>query len=595
VQTGQSNPYGYETATVNFPLNTRVFDFETSGYTLATQSTNPASGFSWANPDPSAAAVTENTTVPSVYYPYVGYRRGSTGNQGMAMANALQVATGRDVYIVSICLGGAPISLWETGGSIKALLESFVPYILANTPALAGMAGPDIVLWGQSETNAIPTDPAFKQPLAYKDAWLAVRTSSYGLWSDLTTSRWFITEATQAANWTSTNTGYPWRWEGLNAVDRYTDEKVRLVSSIGLEVGTGSPVFEVHYTGNGNNQYGERLAKVALGITPAQGMQSQELRRELQPVLGGTLDANSKAITSIANISLVGAATTYTAAADPVIAALASHTYDFASANPPSLIKYAGTHTLANTGAVLGNSVFDIQPIITNITGEANVISAWSTLYLAVGFVSAGQTVTMGAENDIVSAPSFSATGGGLLGVTAQTGFYSAPSVGQGATLTSRVAFSAGPPALSGTGAVTKQAGFASWIGTGATNSTHVLMGTNTIPTGNYGVYQSTAQANRWNGSHYLKYVTKTAAYTASSATDHIIHFTSGTGNLTLPAITAANQGWQVIVRNDRATTVNITVTGSDAIGPAVNVAAGGCSCWVSNGVAGTGTWWQLW
>jgi hypothetical protein len=68
--------------------------------------------------------------------------------------------------------------------------------------------------------------------------------------------------------------------------------------------GNGVGVLDVHYSGNGNNQYGERIAKAILGEVTAMSPASQELQRETLPILGGNLNTNGK--------SLVNGSLTYT-------------------------------------------------------------------------------------------------------------------------------------------------------------------------------------------------------------------------------------------------------------------------------------------
>jgi hypothetical protein len=310
LSTGQSNPQGYEPATVQFPVNANVFDYETAVGASGAQSTNPFN-FSWRNPNPSETAINDPPLGGLVGY--VGYMRGNTGHQAMACANALQVATGRDVYVLSICQGAAGIRWWEAGplGVVKALLESFVPYVLANTPALANISSPDVLMWGQSETNADPyftpfdgpQGSAYLPPKDYVTRWQAVQESGYI--EDFPTTGWrskdtltMLTEPTQKVNWGPRDTpGTEYRWDGMNAVARYTSDATKLVSSMHLPLdANGVGTADVHYSGNGNNQYGERIAKAILGEVTAMSPASQELQRETLPILGGNLNTNGKSL-----------------------------------------------------------------------------------------------------------------------------------------------------------------------------------------------------------------------------------------------------------------------------------------------------------
>jgi hypothetical protein len=281
----------------------------------------------------------------------------------MACANALQVATGRDVYVLSICQGAAGIRWWEAGAYpyIKDLLESFVPYVLANTPALANISSPDVLMWGQSETNADPyftpfdagasAGDVYLAPKAYFARWQAVQESGYI--EDYPSTGWrrkdtptFLTEPTQKANWGPRDTaGTEYRWDGMNAVARYTSDATKLVSSMHLPLdGNGVGVLDVHYSGNGNNQYGERIAKAILGKVTAMSPASQELQRETLPILGGNLNTDGK--------SLVNGSLTYTMPASTGTLAITDDVSGLLPADAAGALTNNGSGTLTWTPAV---------------------------------------------------------------------------------------------------------------------------------------------------------------------------------------------------------------------------------------------------
>jgi len=280
--TGQSNVQGLSAATTQFidsgdPEYAHVWDFETiNPYTGTNQVTDPTL-FSWQHPDPAAAAVTDKG-----FSPYIGYQRGGTGHVAYSAAYELYRITGRDVYVLTIGLGGAAIKYWQAGiPLVKNLLETFVPYVLANTAALADVTAPDTIIWGQSEGNALRTAVPFYEdyliPRDYKDEWISVRESSFGIWSDEDISKWYLMEATQYANWTGTPFGvpgdvsydYPFLWTGLNAVDTATDGNVKLVQSNRITWETTGSAAYIHYDGDGLNKYGRRLASVIMSAVPA--------------------------------------------------------------------------------------------------------------------------------------------------------------------------------------------------------------------------------------------------------------------------------------------------------------------------------------
>ena len=310
LSTGQSNPQGYETANTQFPVNPNVFDFETAIGATGAQSTDPTD-FSWRTPNPSEALVTD--PVGHGVVGYVGYMRGNTGNQAMSCANALQVATGRDVYVLSVCQGAAGIQYWETGanGYIKDLLESFVPHVLGTTE-LSALTEPDLIMWGQSETNADPlwdSGLQYTLPKDYLPRWLAVQESGYI--EDYPSTGWrrqdtptYLTEATQKVNWGPRDTAdTEYLWEGMNVVARYTSDNTVLVNSVGLPLLNGGVgVDDVHYSGDGNNEYGIRIANVALGRSAVATDPNMELERELAPKLGGQLECEGYSINGAATV-----------------------------------------------------------------------------------------------------------------------------------------------------------------------------------------------------------------------------------------------------------------------------------------------------
>ena len=336
LQTGQSNPQGLELATVQFPVNNRVFDFSTAPTLSVQQTQNPASpDFDWrAGPNP---AIDKKSDWQTALEPYVGYLGGSTGNQVYAMADEIQKALDCDVYVLNISYGGVGIEWWEPGYTpawggalVSDLLDTFVPHCLGTTE-LTGVSYPDIVSWGQSESNAYST--LYCTPKEYKDRWLAVHElGQTNGWWDKDKSLFFLTEATEWVNWTGTTGGdppweYPWKWDGIDYVARYTGPNVQMVPSIGIEHGdnaTGGAIQAgaaanttftpyVHYTGNGNNAYGRRIADVALGRMLPQSDSAVILERDRTPQLNGNLVGDGYTITGLGGLTVASGGATITA------------------------------------------------------------------------------------------------------------------------------------------------------------------------------------------------------------------------------------------------------------------------------------------
>ena len=330
IQTGQSNPQGYEVrsvaATVDSWYNPRVWDYadrttdpQVTGFVnngIDDYPSGPSSsGWGWRNPNPTDTAVT-NFSVSG----YIGYMGGNTGNQVYAMANEIQLATNKDVYVLSVCQGAAGIQWWESTAGLPdfaAILTAFSAYILAGSTGVdfQSKIGPDIVTWGQSETNADPNWASgieYLQPAAWAAKVLAVfaQGKSTG-WIKDGYTKIYLTEPTQAANWVRPVS--PYRWEGCQTLNRLSGDDVTLVSSMGIPDGDNIggpasllniPAPDVHFTGLGNDEYGRRIADVILGRSTAKSFGNQELYRELLPKLGGNLDVDGK--------SLVNGSYTYT-------------------------------------------------------------------------------------------------------------------------------------------------------------------------------------------------------------------------------------------------------------------------------------------
>jgi len=324
IQTGQSNPQGYEvrsvSATTDSWYNTRVWDYADRSTSPQDTSDPSASGWGWRNPNPSDTAIV-NAAFAAGYFGYMG---GNTGNQVYAMANEIQLATNKDVYVLSLCQGAADISFWESlvgAPDYVGFLTAFSAYILAGSTGITfEQDGPEVLTWGQSESNADPlwqSGAVYLQPAAWATRALAVfaRGKTSG-WIKDGYTKIFLTEPTQAANWDSATT--PYRWEGCQALNRMSGDDVALVSSMGLPTGDGvtGPLSinglggslgrcpTVHFTGLGNDAYGRRIADVILGRSAHKSFPNQQLYRELLPVLGGNLDVNGK--------SLVNGSLTYT-------------------------------------------------------------------------------------------------------------------------------------------------------------------------------------------------------------------------------------------------------------------------------------------
>ena len=339
VQTGQSNPQGFYTRSqannVNTWYNPKVWDWQWSARTAnqsdamrADPTYTTGGNWGWVNPNP-----TQSGQVFSSVYAIenIGYLGANTGNQAYAMANEIQIATQKEVYVLNLTYGGQSVSQWQAGGSMHNMLKTHVQRILSGNTTLMGTSttvsfgaklGPEIVTWGQGEQNAIRTEVVKRLVNARKGVFDEGKQASGWIADEYT--KIFLTETSEYCNWTGTAFGtspspyvlVPWRWEGPNRLERYSGTDVKLISSMGIEsgnnAGTSSSVNyigsvaadPVHFTGDGNDMYGRRIAHHILGKSVGTSIVSQELQRELLPKLGGNLDTNGK--------SFVNGALTYT-------------------------------------------------------------------------------------------------------------------------------------------------------------------------------------------------------------------------------------------------------------------------------------------
>ena len=449
IQTGQSNPSGYyvrsQANNVNTWYNPKVWDWQWSDRSVlqtvamrasATDTIN-GGNWGWRNPDPAQSAQVLSSLFDLEKMSYLG---GNTGNQAYALANEIQIATGKEVYVLNLCFGGQSVAQWQSGGTLAGLLALHAKYILSgsskklnsdgslgSTVDFQGKAGPEIVTWGQGETNAstgssagvnaqyqLPSVWAANVKGVFDDGKTDQDASGNG-WIKDGYTKIFLTETSEYCNWTGTALAgnfseVPWRWEGPNRLERYSGTDVKLISSMGIPVGDavsgptgvyGTKADQVHFTGDGNDMYGRRIADHILGKYVGTSIVSQELQRELVPILGGDLDLNGK--------SLLDGSYTYTL---PATAggqlAVTDASGRFATLESLDTITAAGNITTTGTGIISSASTITATGDIStagdvNTTGTGGISSATT-------ITAAGNITTTGTGN-ISSASTITATG----------------------------------------------------------------------------------------------------------------------------------------------------------------------------------------
>ena len=274
--------------------NNRVWDWQWSDRTTAQQDYTDFSDSRWLWVNPATTQTYPTNFTPTLMY--MGYIGGNTGNQAYALANQVQLSTGLDVYVVNLSQGGASIEWWEAGSdkstNMEEVLKDALQHILGNNNSVdfQGKPGPEIVTWGQSEANfyapmgTYPDTPAnwaqrvytvFERAKSQPNGWIA---GGY--------SKIFLTEATDYVNWDGVPgpgkyAGVPYKWNGANILATEYGDDITLVSSRGIEHGNGIdtsmisaaplgnaglPTSFVHYSGDGNDAYGRRIADTILGV-----------------------------------------------------------------------------------------------------------------------------------------------------------------------------------------------------------------------------------------------------------------------------------------------------------------------------------------
>jgi len=602
VVTGQSNPDGVEAAVTNYAQDSEVFVLQFSNTAASSQDALPSgSNYVFNNVNPAATATLDGNNLA----PYCGVRLGNRGSLGVSLANEMRAYYNRPVYLINYCYSAAEIEFWyelnvngtaASGDTVNDRLQAFIAYALANTPALADVDYPDVLVFGQSESNAGAKTAKTLTPVAYKTKWAAVYDDLCATCISPDITDVYLIEPTQYVNWTGsgslpggTSDALPWKWEGLNAVVRYHSDKVTLVSSIGIPWNTsasgnyGSAAY-VHFTGDGNNAYGKAIFRAIAGRNPAARIPNTEVVRDKTPALGGSLDCNSfdltevddisaasGTITTLTNTTLTSKKVTVTPATATVTSAPASTinatgatiTYNYVGGQG-TIVLSQNTHVFNTTGgslvALYGVSVKDT---LKNTANSAVSFGGCTSFNANPVLLADNAACTMIVHTDYACVPAFAAQGAsGSLAVTILDHFTVAPTVGANVTVATRTSFKS--QNITGSGAVTTQVSVSSGItSAGATNSTHFLMGSS-APTGNYGIYQASTDTlpHRWNAGQYYKYVAKTANYTGTAA-DHMVHFTANTSTFTFPAGATSIVGQELILRNDSGNNLTLAGNGS--------------------------------
>jgi hypothetical protein len=570
VVTGQSNPDGVEVATVQFPVNPNVKIYS-YGVDAQPPSDPTNVNYSFVTPNP---AVTYNSTTR---LPMVGYYGANHGNIGCSMGNELNLMYDRPVIILSICLSGGEIEYWlekDTPTGLKNMNEWLGDFWnhIKTLPELTGVTFPDILIWGQSESNA-GHKPAFDlTPQQYDGKWQTV-------YSDLITrgvinAEWtnvYLMSMTDAMNAT-------YEWEGLNLVARNTNDKVTMTSGVGLASEPGSS--DVHFTGNAINLYGKYIAQIDGGLAQATDVLSTNIIKDKYPTLGADLDSSFKNILNTWSVELQQPSSPNTTWKEYMLGATNNQTWSILNGNEPiipSMIKFGGTHTagVAPSFVVMGK-IFDCVATFKNANGVITNLAPVNILNVNNTFQGDGASISMGAlgQLDVSLVSAYTGINGGNITCATHTAMQVAISANAGSTITTARALllqdSSGPAGL-----ITHNIGVHHVPHTKGTNNASILAsaGIPVSPWGTWFIYQDAVQNSKFNGGFVMRTntsLTGTANYTATVNDYKIIARSGSTGTLTLPTLAAlttsnggvsaaAMKGFTLLVKNADSTALTVT------------------------------------
>jgi hypothetical protein len=304
---------------------------------------------------------------------------------------------------------------------------------------------------------------------------------------------------------------------------------------------------------------------------------------------GNITGNDTGAVTAYMRVALTRpAATLSTGSEENQVKISGTRTYNGASFSAEASLLLNNTIiSQAAAGFTMGIG-FQCSPTLKHVIGSGATIGGYTCINSTPTYLADTNAVTMVLATDVSISPILTIANGGTFGVTLLTHVSTAATLQTGVTVTTRNNMRVVDATLGG-GTVTGQSAFSSSL-SNATNNTHVLMGTHTVPTGNFAIYQSDAYPSKWGGGQYYKYVGKTASYTGTAA-DNIIRWTSGTSTFTFPAISAATSGQEYVLRNDSGNNLTLATTGGDTVTPSSVIATATFRRYANNGST---AWFQV-
>ena len=250
-------------------------------------------------------------------------------------------------------------------------------------------------------------------------------------------------------------------------------------------------------------------------------------------------------------------------------------THNFANIIPGYRVNVAETHIMQQGPSFTTGAIFAAQSTIKNHTGYTGAFVAPAAFFAQNTYIADTTASSTVMHYDFASSPIFDVANGGTLTVANLWQHYAGATVNTGATVTARHGFAAFDK--TGSGSITSQVGFTSNLtSSGATNTTHLLMGTTTPPSGNFGIYQSDTFVNRLNGGLRFAIREATADNVTVTTADTIIKFNRATAQaVALPACSTC-PGLLLICKQVGAGIPTLAPNGSDTIDGAASLAMTG-------------------
>lgn len=199
------------------------------------------------------------------------------------------------------------------------------------------------------------------------------------------------------------------------------------------------------------------------------------------------------------SVILYPTSSTYTAS-KTMLKANSTYTLDFVNATAPVMISQTATMIFKQNGYGFGSgTLFQSAATYQNDSGTTRTIGPIAALAHAPTVQSNGGTLTLSYDSGFLQNATYNATAAGTTNVTNSIGAWlQGATVGTSTTVTNAYGILADyTNTVSGT--LTSYAAFVSNTLAG-TNKTRILLGTATIPSGTWGIYQSSTERNYFAG-----------------------------------------------------------------------------------------------